>query len=403
MRQCIDRKQVRSIVWQYYFLASAFAAAHSFFFSTYSVFLVSKGLNLFEINLVNCFFMVGVFVMEIPTGAYADVLGRKNSFVVACFVLAGSMFAYYTANSFWECVLAELIGAVGSAFCSGSLEAWIVDSLKHVGVRGGMHTLFRREQYVGSVGVIAGSLFGGYVALRDLALPWLLGGISLTLLGCVAACIMREDYFEKKSTRINLTAFRTVVRESIHYGIKRKSVLYVIAFSTLVAMCVQSLNMQWQLRFTQDFAFDTSKLGWVFFGIAIFDMAGAYSSRSFMKIVGGEKRALILSQIITVIGIFVAAVVSGVSMVIIAFLFHEVGRGMISPIKSAYMNKRIPSEQRATILSFDSMIVKVGAFVGLIVGGGVAQRYSIATAWAMSAIVLASIIPIFLKLKNGDA
>ncbi|KKU88394.1 MAG: hypothetical protein UY19_C0030G0001, partial [Candidatus Wolfebacteria bacterium GW2011_GWA2_47_9b] len=169
MRQSIDRHKVRSIVWQYYLFSGCFTTALSFIFSTYSVFLIAKGFDLLQMNLVNCFFVVGVFCMEIPTGAYADVLGRRNSFIAACFVLSAAMGIYYMADSFWMCVLAELIGAAGSAFCSGSLEAWAVDSVKHTGMRGQLHSIFRREQYVVRIGSIIGSLLGGYIAQGDLA------------------------------------------------------------------------------------------------------------------------------------------------------------------------------------------------------------------------------------------
>jgi MFS family permease len=402
MRRTINRKQVCAIVWQYYFLTGSFSVALSFFFSTYSVFLISKGLNLFEINLVNCFFVGGVFLMEVPTGAYADVLGRKNSFVAACFILAGSMFLYYGAHSFWTCVLAEVVGAVGAAFCSGSLEAWVVDSVRHTGMRGELHSIFRREQYVTALGRIGGSLFGGYIAQYDLALPWLCGGIVLSALGAISVCVMREEYFVRKHLKVDFLAFRTIITQSITYGIKRKSVLYVIAFGTLITMCFQSMNMQWQLRLTNDLAFDTVALGWVFVGIALFSMVGSYLSRRFMTVIGNEKRALILSQVVSMVGVGVAAIAAGPYIVLSAFLFHEIGRGMIGPIKRAYMNKRIPSQQRATMLSFDSMVNSAGAFIGLIVGGAIAERYSISVAWVVSALVLAIVIPIFLKLKNGD-
>lgn len=402
MTRSIDRHKVRSIVWQYYFMASFFAAAHSFFFSTYSVFLTSKGFDLLEINLINCFFMVGVFLMELPTGAYADVLGRKNSFVAACFILSGSMFVYYVADSFWVCVLAELIAAVGTACYSGSLEAWVVDSLRHERVRGGLHALFRREHYVAQGGTIGGSLFGAYLARYDLALPWLCGGVALVMIGVIAVCIMREEYFERSKLRIDLAALKHVIVDSIRYGIKKKSVLYVVAFGSVITMCVQSLNMQWQLRFARDFRFDTWDLGWAYVGISLFVMLGSFLSRKFMTVIGNEKRALILSQVATVVGILAASFAFGPLAVLPAFFLHEVGRGMISPLKRAYMNKRIPSKQRATIISFDSMITKVGAFIGLVVGGGLAERYGISTAWIASGIALAIAIPIFLKLKNGD-
>lgn len=403
MKRCIDRAKVRRIIRQYFFVAAFFATVQASSFSTYALFLTAKGLDLFEINLINCFFVAGVFLMEVPTGAYADVLGRKNSFVIACFVLSVGMIAYYFASSFWGCVCAELIVSVGLALHSGAFEAWIVDSLKHEGVRGELHSLFRKERYVCEAGIIAGSLFGGYLARYDLALPRLFEGIAFLILAIIAAYIMREDYFIRSQARIDLAAFRTVIVESVRYGIKRKSVLYVIAFGSLITMCFQSLNMQWQVRFARDFAFDTRALGWVFVGLSLFIMLGSYLSRRFMAIIGNEKRALILSQSITVIGILVAACSFGPWVILPVFYLHELGRGMITPLKRAYMNKRIPSKQRATIISFDSMISKVGAFVGLLAGGIVADRFSISAAWLASGVVLAIAIPIFLKLRNGDA
>ncbi|HCM67909.1 MAG TPA: hypothetical protein DIS62_02820, partial [Candidatus Kerfeldbacteria bacterium] len=186
------------------------------------------------------------------------------------------------------------------------------------------------------------------------------------------------------------------------YGVRRKSVLYVVIFGSLITMCVQPLNMQWQLRLVQDFSFNTMGLSWGYVGISIFVMLGSFLSRKFMERVGNEKRALILSQAITTAGVLVAACMVGAWIVLPAFLVHEIGRGMIVPLKRAYMNKRIPSKQRATILSFDSMVNNAGAFIGLVVGGWLAKYYSISTAWIVSGVALAITIPVFLKLKNGD-
>lgn len=178
--------------------------------------------------------------------------------------------------------------------------------------------------------------------------------------------------------------------------------LHVVLFSTVIVMCVQSLNMQWQIRFVRDFGFDTGILGWVFAGISLFVMVGSFLSRWFALLVKNEKRALILSQVVSCVGILGAALTLGPLVVLPVFFFHEIGRGMIAPLKRAYINKRIPCKQRATIISFDSMITYAGAFVGLVVGGRLAESYSINVAWAASGIVLAIAVPIFLALKNGD-
>src|SRR3989344_7989541 len=85
----------------------------SFIAAVYVTFLMSQGLNLFEVNMVNFVFFITMFVCEIPTGAIADVFGRKTSFVCSCFLYAVGMFVYAASQSFWGFVLAEMISAVG--------------------------------------------------------------------------------------------------------------------------------------------------------------------------------------------------------------------------------------------------------------------------------------------------
>jgi MFS family permease len=92
----------------------------------------------------------------------------------------------------------------------------------------------------------------------------------------------------------------------------------------------------------------------------------------------------------------------GVVPVLSLFLLHEMGRGMLGPLKQAYLNNRIPSEQRATILSFDSMIGRSGAFLGLLGSGYLANRFGIPLTWFVSGCVLAIGVFIFFKLKNGE-
>jgi MFS family permease len=92
----------------------------------------------------------------------------------------------------------------------------------------------------------------------------------------------------------------------------------------------------------------------------------------------------------------------GVFPVMFGFLAHEFGRGMFKPLAFAYLNRRIPSDKRATIMSFQSMIEKLGAFVGLLVSGYLAKKYSISLSWLVSGIVLALSVVVFLKLKNGE-
>lgn len=392
----------KKIIKTYVTFSFLLSLAHAFFFATYQLFLASRGMNLLEINLINMFFMAGVFLLEVPTGAFADIFGRKKSVVAGCFALSLSMLVYFIGNNFWTFVIAELIGALGLTFLSGALEAWVVDALAFHGYDGELSHVFRRETYATQIGIIFGSLAGGYLGERDLALPWLASAISTFAVGCFAMFALKEIRAERKKFTFSFEPFRQTIKDSIVFGYKNKSVWFVILFGMLLAVSVQGMNMQWPFVFQNTYGFSTEKLGWIFVAVSVVVMIGGQLSKYFSRRIKLEKNAIVLSQGITAIGIIGASSMIGVVPVLSLFLLHEMGRGMLGPLKQAYLNNRIPSEQRATILSFDSMIGRSGAFLGLLGSGYLANRFGIPLTWFVSGCVLAIGVFIFFKLKNGE-
>ncbi len=68
-------------------------------------------------------YLVTVFLLEIPTGAFADRYGRRRSFIVSCWIRAFAYGLYARADSFADCLVAEMIDALGTTLASGALEA----------------------------------------------------------------------------------------------------------------------------------------------------------------------------------------------------------------------------------------------------------------------------------------
>lgn len=392
----------KKIIKTYVTFSFLLSLSHAFFFATYQLFLASRGMNLLEINIINMFFMAGIFIFEVPTGAFADVFGRKKSIVGGCFMLSLSMLAYFASGSFWMFVIAELIGAFGLALLSGALEAWVVDALTFHGYDGELSHVFRREVYATQFGIIFGSLMGGYLGEHDLSLPWLASAVATFTLGFFAIFALKEQQVKKEKFTFSFAPFRKTISDSVSFGYRNKSVWFVILFGMILAISVQAMNMQWPFVFQKTYGFSTSSLGWLFAVMASVTMLGGQLSKLFANRIKHEKNAIILSQGITAVGIMGASLMLGVVPTLSLFLFHEIGRGMIGPLKQTYLNHRIPSEQRATILSFDSMIGKAGSFLGLLLSGCLAEWIGIPMAWFVSGCVLAIGIIVFLNLKNGD-
>ncbi len=189
---------------------------------------MKNGLNLLEVNLVNMVFFLTLFICEIPTGAFADIFGRKASFVLACALMCLSMFIYGSSHTFAGFVVAEVVAAIAATFKSGAFQAWLVDSLKHQGYEGEYHHIFGRESLIRQIGGGIGAIAGSYLAVVNPAFPWFLGGTMMGITAVLSYITMQEAYFKKVSFswKQGLTSMKEVTTSSIRYGMTDKSVRF---------------------------------------------------------------------------------------------------------------------------------------------------------------------------------
>jgi sugar phosphate permease len=136
-------------------------------------------------------------------------------------------------------------------------------------------------------------------------------------------------------------------------------------------------------------------------GIMLMLLLGTMFARRLHVAAKNETRALLISQ--TGIGVCLIAIVLMPNLLLgsVVFLAHEVLRGVFKPLKDAYLHDQIPSEQRATIISFESIAHHVGGGIGLIFTGAVAQLVSPTAAWIFAGLVL--IVGSLLVGKNGKS
>jgi len=397
MRKNIRHNTVRLYLWLKLLLAigSAFTA------STYVLFLLSRGLDIFQVSLVNLFFFATLTVFEIPTGLIADTLGRKISFVAYSVFWGAGMLIYFFAQSFWLFALAESVAAIGATLASGAFDAWLVDRLKYFGDDRDLTPVFSRALQLNSLGAIIGALVGAWVGSYNLALPWLISAIFALITGVLSAVLMKEEYFVRSRLAWN-AVYGSVARIGrLSFNFARGN--QVFAFLLLVALVqqfgVSAPNMQWQVYFLEFFS-DQKLLGIVFAGISLFTIVGAWLSPKLKTKVGSDRRGILLAQMIIGASLIGAAVAS-VPIVAIAFFFtHELGRGLFAPIKNQYLNANIPSKERATLLSMDSIAHHFGGVGGLIVTGYLARAVSVNAAWIFSGVILVGFALLFLRPRK---
>lgn len=367
----------------------------------YATFLMKNGLSLFQVNLVNAVYFTTLFVCELPTGAFADIFGRKTSYLVSTALVSVYMFVYGSSHTIFGFVCAEMIAAVGTTFKTGAFQAWLVDSLGHHGYTGPFNKIFGRSSLYNQVGAGLGAVLGSYLSVVHLSLPWFVGGVGMTLVTIIALVTMREEYFERVafSWRNGISSMWDLAISSIRYGSQDKAVRFILVVTFVQIYSVQAINMYWQPFFRTKGVMD-EHLGFIFSGMMFFIAIGAYVA-SRVDVEGRERTMIVLSMVYVGVTVALASVVPTKSLAVAIFVVHEVGRGFWSPMVDSYLHKRILPHERATVMSFCSIAPHIGGSIGLLVSGLVAQVFGIRVAWIVASVVL--LLGAFFVRKNGES
>lgn len=383
----------------YYLLTALYRIAWAALGPTYALFLLDRGLDLLQLNVVLAVYLITTCVFEIPTGAIADVFGRKASFVLSCLVRALAFGLYYFSDSFGEFLVAEVIDAIGTTLATGAFDAWAVDGVRADGDKRPVDRLFARGQMLGQSMATVGGLGAAYLATRDLALPWLVGTAGFLVCAAAAALLMRETHVRRRAADGSHVSIAATVREGVALVRGAPAMRWLCALTALSAFATLPAFQMWQPRLTDLSGEGPWLMGWVWLFLNLTSIAGsALIPRTVAAL--GRPRALALALAWRALTLGVAGAAAGFEVAFVGFMLQEIGFGFSEPVLQAWMNEHANAAQRATILSVRSMSFTLGGGLGLICLGWLARETDIGTAWIVSAAIYAVAAPLFLAMAR---
>ena len=384
--------------------------AASFIWGVNTLFLLDAGLSNAEAFAANAFFAVGQVIFEIPTGVVADTRGRRFSFLLGAGTLLASTLLYLlmwqVQAPFIGWALASALLGLGFTFFSGATEAWLVDALSATGYEGDLETVFGRAQVVGGGAMLAGSVAGGVIAqLTDLGVPYLLraGLLGLTLV--IAWVFMRDIGFKPDRDASPVAAVRTVVTGAMDAGLRNRPVRWLMLaapFTTGVGFYAFYALQPYLLELYGDpNAYSIAGLAAAI--IAGSQMAGGWSVRFVRRWFSRRTDALLLFGLVGVAALLLLGLVPLFVVAVALLVLWALAAAVEEPIRRAFLNGLIPSQQRATVLSFDSLMGSTGGVVIQPALGRVADLSGYAASYIVSGAVQALAIPFVLLARREGA
>ena len=384
--------------------------AASFIWGINTLFLLDAGLSNLEAFAANAFFTAGMVLFEVPTGVVADVWGRRVSYLLGTLTLAGSTFLYWLlwvmSAPFWPWAIVSMLLGLGFTFFSGAVEAWLVDALHYAQYEGTLEAVMGKGQMVGGAAMLGGSVLGGVIAqATNLGVPFLMRVGVLAAMFFVAGRMMKDLGFTPEPSAHPLQDVKKLFHESVDYGLRNPPVRWMmlaapfasgVGIYTFYALQPYLLELWGNPK-----AYSVAGLAAAI--VAGAQIVGGYLAPFFRKLFRKRTSALILATFATA-GVLAALGLTNsfwVALVLLTFWAMIFAAEM--PIRQAYLNDMIPSRQRATVLSFDSLMGSSGGVVIQPVLGKVADVYSYSTSLVTGALIQLAAAPFLLRSRHEGA
>ena len=162
-----------------------------------------KYISLTQVAIIDMIILASALVLELPTGALADLIGRKKSISISFLVSAMAYFLFAYANSFYLFLIAGLGFGLGDALLSGALEALVFDTLKQNGKEHTFSEVNNKNSLIFNYSIFCAILLGGVMFEKYYHLPSILTGISFLIAGFISSKFIEPDIDSEKFTLRN--------------------------------------------------------------------------------------------------------------------------------------------------------------------------------------------------------
>ena len=363
--------------------------------------LRARGLELPVIGALFAVYTVVVILLELPTGSFADVLGRRRTLVISRILSVVSLAGMAIATDVFQFAAVMALAGTARALQSGPLEAWYVDSVRaadpEADVRHGISRAWAVEAAALAIGAIVGGLLPSLVSglppdglLIPLSIPWLAAAV-LQGLGLIAVLLLMVEPPNGAHAPIGriVRDVPSTVANGIRLAGGDRTIRLVLGATAAFGFALSALETVAPVQFATLLGGEDKASGaygvlvtLAFFGTSL----GSAAAPRAAAVVGSGPRTAALVTLLMAIAL--GGMATGTSFLVVAALYvaFYLFAGLAGPLNNETLHERVEADQRATLLSVVSLaqmsgglasnllipaIAAVSFGLGWVVAGGV--------------------------------
>jgi DHA3 family tetracycline resistance protein-like MFS transporter len=386
----------------YLFIEIAASACFSMLFVVMSLYEATvANLTPVQLVLVGTTLEVSAFLFEVPTGVVADVYSRRLSIIIGYLLMGAGFIVEGLFPAFLPILLAQVIWGLGYTFTSGATQAWISDEIGEESANQLFLRAARMGMFASLLGMGLAVLFGAQVV----RLPILIGGAGVMAIGFVLMLVMPETGFHPtlRENRNNWQHMAHTFREGLAAVRSRPRLVTILGVGLFYGLYSEGFDRLWVKHLLDNFELPIilGQTETAFFGLlkAAMMVLAIFATRFVEKRLDtGSPLAIGRAMLGITFGLaaglagFALSPIFGLTL----FIFLLIGalRNVAIPLYTAWVNQRLDSGTRATVLSMSSQVDSIGQMAGGPLAAGVAGLVSVSASILTSGLLLTPAIPL---------
>lgn len=382
----------------------------TFVFAVNMVYQVETvGLSPLQLVLVGTALEAAVFLFEVPTGIVADVYSRRLSIIIGYGLMGGGFLLEGAVPSFEAILLAQVVWGVGYTFTSGAHQAWITDEIGEDRVG----RVFLRAAQVGSLVGIPATLVAITIGSVQVNLPILLGGALHIILALFLALVMPETGFQPapRESRSAAGQMSATLRAGVRLVRRRPVLAVILGIGFFYGLYSEGFDRLWTAHLLESFTLPDfgglQPVAWMGLLSLIGGLLAAGAAQIIIKRLDMSDTPALARAAFGLAGLLAlalfgfAAVGSFAGAVLLRWAI-SILRTLIEPLQTAWINRHLDSDVRATVISMSGQVDAIGQIAGGPPVGWVGGVLGLRAALFASAALLLPALPLYARvLRRG--
>ena len=363
------KKSIESNIWKFYFIK---ALGIRFIAPIRVLYLLSFGLSFAQIGMMELAAAIAIVILEIPTGIFADLVGRKTSRLIAYMLSIAAFSCLSFGSTAAVFIFGWALSGAADAFESGAQDAIIFDTLKELGREKDYLVLKSRFLLISTISTIVGSLAGAWLYTIDHRLPWYLITITIVLSSIVFFTVKEPTRVGKHNELLDqIRSYKASFIASISSQDVRRLIIVGIILAIPMYVFTTLLNQPYLVSR----GFSIQSLGVVFAVITgISGLVASLSNSIERKL---EKRFSFLLIFVSMSAVLISLGLINSPFALALIVIFYIVDNYKNIILDNYINLEIDSGSRATILSIQSFVNNISISTLFVFIGYLVDLYSI--------------------------